>query len=171
MTETAQLLLLADLSLSCTRPLSSLPVPALLQKPRENGRAVNRFGESARLGGSAGGGGVGWRGPGRVPVVGCLQDPGAEVAGIRASSGRVVLRCARRVFTQQRRPQFFALQRWLNGASLRCACFCPLTELPCVLLRWHTLCLAGYHALAHLCNCVFICAGSVGCARQLRVGS
>ena len=72
------------------------------RNPRENGRAVNRFGESARLGGSAGGGGVGWRGPGQVPVVGCLQDPGAEVAGIRASSGRVILRGARRAFTQLR---------------------------------------------------------------------
>ena len=49
-----------------------------------------RFGRERAFVGSAGGGGVGWRGPGRVPVVGCLQDPGAEVAGIRASSGRVV---------------------------------------------------------------------------------
>jgi hypothetical protein len=43
-------------------------------------------------------------------------------------------------------PSMLCLQRWLNGASLRCACSCTLTELPCVLLRWHTLCLAGYHA-------------------------
>ena len=54
------------------------------------------------MGGSAGEGGVGWRGPGRVPVVGCLQGPSAEVAGIRASSGMVILRCAGRVSTQLR---------------------------------------------------------------------
>ena len=65
----------------------------LLEKAAGKWQSENRFfwGEPA-LGGSAGGGGVGWRGPGRVPVVGCLQGPSAEVAGIRASSGRVILR-------------------------------------------------------------------------------
>ena len=52
-------------------------------------------------------------------------------------------------------PRLYS-QRWLNGGSLRCACSCPLTELPCVLLRWHALCLAGYHALAQMCDCVCI---------------
>jgi hypothetical protein len=113
-------------------------------KSRENGRAVYRFGRERAFGGSVGVGGVGGRGPGRVPVVGCLHHPSAEVAGIRASSGRVVLRCVRRVFTQPRRLQCCTLQHWLNGASLRCVCSCPLTELPCVLLRRHILCLAGW---------------------------
>ena len=66
--------------------------PLSLVEPAGEWRNENRFGREPALGGSAGGGGVSWRGPGRVLVVGCLLDLGAEAAGIRASSRRVVLR-------------------------------------------------------------------------------
>jgi hypothetical protein len=86
------------------------------------------------LGGSAGEEGVGRRGPGLAPVVGCLLDPSAEAAGIRVSSGsQVVFRAPVRY-----PHSCVLLQHWLNGASLCCACSCLLTELPCVLLLWHT---------------------------------
>ena len=91
------------MNVDCSHSVSPAVAPQqgfLKKKPRENGRAEIDFGRSLRWEGSAGVGDVGWRGPGRVLVVRCLQGPSAGVAGIRASSGMVVLRCAQWVSTQ-----------------------------------------------------------------------
>jgi hypothetical protein len=87
--------------------------PLSLVEPAGEWRNENRFGREPALGGSAGGGGVSWRGPGRVPVVGCLLDLSAEAAGIRASSRRVVSRVPGR-YPYSYAPTCCVLQRWLN---------------------------------------------------------
>ena len=61
-----------------------------------------------------------WRGPRRVLVVGCMLDLGPEAAGIRASSGRVILKCRTGIH--------------ISSALHAVLCNAGSTELPCVVL-------------------------------------
>jgi hypothetical protein len=102
------------------------------EKPRENGWADlggARAGWEARAGGT-------W--VGEAPG-GCLWS---DACRILARRSRGYAHPAEGSFfdvpggyPHRFAPSMLYLQRWLNGASLRCACPCPLTELPGVLLR------------------------------------
>ena len=112
------------------------------KKPRENGKAEIDLGR-ARVGWKARAGGA-W--VGEAPG-GCQWSDACRVLARRS---RGYARPAEWSFfgvlggyPRSCAPPRLYSQRWLNGGSLRCACSCPLTELPCVLLQWHALCLAG----------------------------